>query len=501
MWRTPTRHPPAYNPLVCRCVPAAAALLIAACLSDPKASSDAAPDGDGGRDIDTGVGTDAPCSDSDGDGYLPAGCAGALHADCAPDDEAVHPGAFEICGNSVDDDCFDGDVSCDDALSPNQVSEIGGVITVTNGAYTAELTAADNYEITSLIAHGGAPDTNELVYRGSGNERYVGIHEWLSWYTWDVGGTPPGISHVTRGEAVVRENIEWTAADGADTSGGLSGVTYYTFHPDGRIHIDHDFDVLVGGGGPLTAFVALARDEFTHADFDGNGGGPYPITGAQNVAHEDDVFPYAEYLCAYDDTAGGAAVGWSPLVGQVTDTGAGSRISESFAGTVQIALQFDWISSGSPTGARDGDFQLTVARVPDSGPPCAAPAANAAAMHDPPGLDVAEPGLNYSGGVGDDNTDGYNEGGGYFDVYGGDVSATAVELTVSAIGASLPPTSTYRIRGIDFAHDPVVELDGERLSRGHDYLFHVEPFDGHGWLYLARPIANGSVLSVEAPAP
>ncbi|MBN2360081.1 MAG: hypothetical protein JXR83_11565 [Deltaproteobacteria bacterium] len=44
----------------------------------------------------------ASCVDSDGDGYGP-GC--SLGPDCDPDDRAVHPGAVEICGDGVDNDC------------------------------------------------------------------------------------------------------------------------------------------------------------------------------------------------------------------------------------------------------------------------------------------------------------------------------------------------------------------------------------------------------------
>ena len=58
-----------------------------------------------------------PCADADGDGFADAACGGD---DCDDGDPAVKPGAIEQCGNGVDDDC-DGETdeadcqSCSDA--------------------------------------------------------------------------------------------------------------------------------------------------------------------------------------------------------------------------------------------------------------------------------------------------------------------------------------------------------------------------------------------------
>jgi len=52
-------------------------------------------------DPDDGVSNCEVAPDRDGDGYV-------NEADCAPDDRAVHPGAGEIYGNAVDEDCKNG---------------------------------------------------------------------------------------------------------------------------------------------------------------------------------------------------------------------------------------------------------------------------------------------------------------------------------------------------------------------------------------------------------
>lgn len=59
---------------------------------------------------------DAAC-DRDSDGYA------TDEGDCNDRDARVHPGASEVCGNALDDDCIGGDARCErDASSPDAVS-------------------------------------------------------------------------------------------------------------------------------------------------------------------------------------------------------------------------------------------------------------------------------------------------------------------------------------------------------------------------------------------
>jgi hypothetical protein len=64
--------------------------------------------------------------------------------DCNDNDPAVHPGAFDVCGDNIDQDCYDGDADCPDSsdyVAQNQagsdglVQNYGGV----NGSTSSEL--------------------------------------------------------------------------------------------------------------------------------------------------------------------------------------------------------------------------------------------------------------------------------------------------------------------------------------------------------------------------
>jgi len=56
-----------------------------------------------------------PCTDKDNDGYGNPGdasCANGSASDCNDGNASVNPGAFDFCGNDIDEDCIGGDSEC-----------------------------------------------------------------------------------------------------------------------------------------------------------------------------------------------------------------------------------------------------------------------------------------------------------------------------------------------------------------------------------------------------
>ena len=291
--------------------------------------------------------------------------------------------------------------------------------------------------------------------------------------------------------------MTWTANDGSTS--GMTGETIVTVHPDGRIHRDEDFEVLVSPtSNHLTAYVSLEPSLFTHADWTVDGSGPYDVSSFDPVTNPFDFFfndtngTLVGASCAYHDSAG-RAVGFGWRV-PPSPAPAGPRASQSQSGGLEenhaMALQFDWHRAEAyPAATYRGEIAVVVGSL--ATPPCAGLESTIAATQLPLAMSTMAGASATVGGVGDDDGDGYNEGGGFWQLAVVD-GASAATLGFSTLGATREPapTATLRISGTA-GIDPIIELDGERLVHGGDYL--IDHREGELVLFIKRQLDDSTL--------
>lgn len=93
----------------------------------------------------------APCPDADGDGFLSAVCGGD---DCNDLEPLVHPGAAEVCGDGLDQDCSGGDLACSGGSHANlRYADYPGSCSACHAAAAADVHQSSHYQWL-----GDAPD-------------------------------------------------------------------------------------------------------------------------------------------------------------------------------------------------------------------------------------------------------------------------------------------------------------------------------------------------------
>jgi MYXO-CTERM domain-containing protein len=282
------------------------------------------------QDCDARIDDGTPCADDDGDGWCEAGCTdGSIAGDCADGDAAAHPGAAEIPGNGVDDNC---DGSTD-----------GGITDADGDGYAA---SADCDDAVATM-HAGAVE----LANGQDDDCDGTTDEGTSLYDDDGDGTSEADGDCDDGDPGIHQG----ASEGAngvddDCDGEVDeGTARSDDDGDGFSDDGGDCDDLQGGVYPGAPEVSDGRDNDCDGDVDeGDGDG------------DADGWTVAQGDC--DDEQGWA----NPEVDEVCDgidNNCDGQVDEGCADDVAPSSGGCGCATGAPRGSALALLALAAANV------------------------------------------------------------------------------------------------------------------------------------------
>lgn len=392
-------------------------------------------------------------------------------------------------------------VSTDDLTSVPVVESTayadGGTYSMRNGLVALEFGSDAGNALSSVAIQRGS-NLNVLYTGEDTEERLAGISYWAHDYSWRANTTIT----VLETHPLSQIQLDWTTETAA-------GRSVYTLHPDGRLHRrelvqvtqsfgtpdagDADGGVLVDAGESdtgglwapdfLLAYVAIDTNRFDHV-FETHNGTTQEQTAVSDLYYDGDDSQVG-YLCA-SNAATRDVVAWAHVMppGGIY---AGARIYPR-SGTYLFAT--DWVRDNSvAASAYMGSF-LTLFTAADG---CEAVRSEVEAFLAPPSLGITG-GTKETWSSGDDNQDGYDEGGGFYVVKS---ASQDVALTLELEGTKSLASASFRLLDVGSVDGLAVTLDGTTLRRGEGYLIANRQADAsEAWLFLAREWYEGTALTI-----
>lgn len=401
------------------------------------------------------------------------------------------------------------------SLDPLFVNEDGD-IEVTNCRFEIFFGAAEHFSPSWMSIPGGHND-NLLSSDGAvAPERGMGVIVYPALASWrdHVG---PGYELYQQGPAVTRIRVDW-----ADDSQGsqFEGRTIYTVTADGRVMRDDFVHMLNGVDGPSwgVSYVSMRAALLTDVQWGGGvAQGSYDVTGAAGTPTPDYFFGETgggqygadAYLCAYHADQGDV-VGLVryPNEAQWVSSRATRIDNEPAQGTDTdvVALQSDWWRGQTvENGYYNGNSMLVLdARTEDH---CERVIEQYEAYNEVTPVTAASGGGQVYGLPGDDDNDGFSEGGGFYAF----TASGGVDLEL-LVGAGAPiPTALFHIEGFSVSEVAAVLIDGVPLEESEVLLQDAEPeahtslspspdgFDMAGglWVLLGQSVQENQIVTIQ----
>ncbi|MFT4622166.1 MAG: hypothetical protein ACI8PZ_000822, partial [Myxococcota bacterium] len=159
---------------------------------------------------------------SPGDGYAPV----SLGLDCLPDDPFSHPGAAEVCGDGIDQDCSGADIGCGPPASCAEVQSLNP--DAPSGVYTIEGADGGSYDVYCDLATDGGGWT--LVASSTevlSDEQDVYSDQLQTIAPTDtMAGVWPGMLHMASGDS----DIRFTCKDSPLSGFMRVDLSFYDIH-------------------------------------------------------------------------------------------------------------------------------------------------------------------------------------------------------------------------------------------------------------------------------
>lgn len=116
--------------------------------------------------------TSPPCADLDSDGYGNPASPSCVHPelDCNDTNNQINPGATEICGNGIDENCMNGDLACSACSIGNAIPATGCTCSGIN--YYSGYCCPNGWQTTPCEV---LPQITTIQLSGMGNDALLGI--------------------------------------------------------------------------------------------------------------------------------------------------------------------------------------------------------------------------------------------------------------------------------------------------------------------------------------